>query len=310
MKNNVKFIAEVSSNHNRDIDRCFRFIEKAAESGCDAVKFQLFKIDKLFSKEILNKSKIHRDRKVWEQPLSFIPKLSKCAKNNNIEFSCTPFYIEAVKELENYVDFFKIASYELLWKELFIECVKTGKPLVFSTGMSTLSEVEKTLESIKGFKTNDVTVLKCTSAYPTPVTEANLSSLNVLKNKLKKYHNDFNLSYGFSDHTVSPNVINRAVNHYNCDVIEFHLDLEGKGEEFNSGHCWLPDQIKKVIDNLKIDFLADGSGIFGPTESEISDRDWRADPSDGLRPTIKKRKDFEQILYWYCPIWYELWDIK
>ena len=139
----VKFVAEVSSNHDRDIQRSKDFIKAASDIGCSGVKFQLFKIDQLFAPEILAKSEKVRKRKEWELPLEFIPVLSEYAHSLNLQFSCTPFYLEAVKELEPYVDFYKIASYELLWKELFIECVKTGKPLVFSTGMATIEEIKK-----------------------------------------------------------------------------------------------------------------------------------------------------------------------
>lgn len=289
----VNFTAEVSSNHNNNLERSLKFIDEASKSGCTSVKFQLFKIEELFSKEILSKSKTHRDRKKWELPIDFIPKLSNYTHKLGMLFSCTPFYLRAVKELEPYVDFYKIASYELLWKDLFIECAKTGKPLVFSTGMSTLEEIKSVLDEIKDLKTKDITVLKCTSAYPTPIAEANLSAINTLKVELKEYDKYFNLSFGYSDHTVSRNVINRAINHYNCDFIEFHLDLDGKGEEFSAGHCWLPEQIKEVINNINIDLSSDGDGVFGPTESERPDRLWRADPSDGLRPLKQIRETYE-----------------
>ena len=287
----LNFTAEVSSNHSRDLNRCYDFIDKASESGCHSVKFQLFKIDELFSSEILKNSKEHRERKNWELPLEFIPKLSKYSHDLGLQFSCTPFYIDAVKELEPYVDFYKIASYELLWKDLFIECVKTGKPLVFSTGMSTIEEIKDILNLIKDYKTKKITILKCTSAYPTPIEEANLSAIDTLKNELTEFNDIFDLSFGYSDHTVSKNVINRAVKHYNCEFIEFHLDIDGKGAEYDSGHCWLPNEIKNVIDNLNIDFSCDGDGVFGPTKSEANDRLWRADPFDGLRPLLETRKN-------------------
>ncbi len=280
----VKFIAEVSSNHNKDIDRSKKFVKAAAEIGCTGVKFQLFKIDKLFAPEILMKSEEHRKRKDWELPLEFIPELSKYAHELGIEFSCTPFYLEAVKELQPFVDFYKIASYELLWKELFQECALTGKPLVFSTGMATIGEIKAALGSIKGYKTKEITILKCTSAYPTPYNEANLAAINTLKYEIKGFNKYFDLDFGYSDHTVSKNVISRAIHHYNCSFIEFHLDIDGLGEEFRAGHCWLPGQIKSVIDEIKCDFETDGDGIVGPTKSELRDRNWRTDPSDGLRP--------------------------
>ena len=122
----IKFIAEVSSNHHRSIDRSFAFIDAAAEAGCQAVKFQLFRVEKLFASEILKKSEEHRKRKDWELPLDFIPKLAQRCKDNDIEFACTPFYLDAVSELDPFVDFYKIASYELLWDDLLAKCAQTG----------------------------------------------------------------------------------------------------------------------------------------------------------------------------------------
>ena len=121
------FIAEVSSNHSRDLGRALEFVEVAADIGCDAVKFQLFKIDKLFAAEILSKSENHRNRQNWELPLEFLPYIAERCKKRGIHFSCTPFYLDAVAELEPFVDFYKIASYELLWSDLFNECMNTKK---------------------------------------------------------------------------------------------------------------------------------------------------------------------------------------
>ena len=103
------FVAEVSSNHNRDLQRCFTFIDTAAAIGCDAVKFQLFKIEELFAPEILSKSAEHRKRKEWELPVDFLPYISARCREKNIQFSCTPFYLDAVAELLPYIDFYKIA---------------------------------------------------------------------------------------------------------------------------------------------------------------------------------------------------------
>ena len=97
---------------------------------------------------------------------------------------------------------------------------------------------------------------------------------------------------GWSDHSVSPAVLYRAIHAWGASTIEFHLDLEGKGEEFATGHCWLPSQIQAVIDTVKIDMTADGNGDKQPAPSELADRDWRADPEDGLRPLRKLRADW------------------
>lgn len=280
----TKFIAEVSSNHNRDLNRALKFVDAAAELGCDAVKFQLFKIDQLFAPEILERSADHRARKKWELPLEFLPELSERAHKKGIEFSCTPFYLDAVQELERYVDFYKVASYELLWHDLLKACAGTGKPLILSTGMSNENEVHAAINALAGLPTSEITILRCTSAYPTPVEEANISSLKTLRRSLDSFQKDLDLSFGWSDHTLSAGVIARAVFEYQAQVVEFHLDLEGEGHEYASKHCWLPRDIEPVIQMIRDGHAAAGDGRLAPTASEEPDREWRADPRDGLRP--------------------------
>ncbi len=91
-----RFVAEVSSNHSQDLGRCLLFIERAAELGCSAVKFQLFRMDRLFAPEILRHSPEHRQRSTWELPASFLPDLSDKCRASGIKFACTPFDLEAV----------------------------------------------------------------------------------------------------------------------------------------------------------------------------------------------------------------------
>ncbi|MBC8490728.1 MAG: N-acetylneuraminate synthase family protein [Bacteroidetes bacterium] len=289
----IDFIAEVSSNHNRDLYRMKDFIYASKKAGCSGVKFQLFKIDQLFSSEILSKSEIHRKRKDWELPEKYIPELAELCHSLNLKFSCTPFYLGAVDILEPYVDFYKIASYELLWHRLFEKCGNTGKPVIFSTGMAMMDEVEDAIKCLLKTKSKNITILHCNSAYPTPVEDANLAGINVLKEMISKLDiTDVNIKIGYSDHTVSEAVLFRAVHHYNIDFLEFHLDLDGKGEEYKSGHCWLPAQISEVISNINSGFMADGNKEFKPSSSEMPDRDWRADPTDGLRPLKNIRETF------------------
>jgi len=99
------FIAEISSNHNQDIERIQSLIEKAKNLGFDAVKFQLFKIDKLFSPEILSKSREHRRRKRWELPLEFIPKIKETSIDNEIELGDDKGHaMEIIKKAENILE--------------------------------------------------------------------------------------------------------------------------------------------------------------------------------------------------------------
>ena len=280
------FIAEVSSNHASNIDRCIDFIDCAADIGCDSVKFQLFKIEQLFAPEILEKSEKHRIRKRWELPLEFIPILAERCKYKEIQFSCTPFYLDAVKELEPYVDFYKIASYELLWDDLLAACAKSGKPVIISTGMANMKEINHAVEVLKINGCQEPTLLHCTSAYPTPHEEANLAAIETIRLAT-------GCQVGWSDHTVEPAVIQRAIHHWESKVIEFHLDLDGKGEEYETGHCWLPDEIAMVIQDVNKAFISDGTGVKEPVASEMSDRLWRAEPSDGLRPMLEIREKWK-----------------
>src|SRR5580698_85330 len=143
------FIAEASSNHGRDLDRALAFVDAAADSGCDAVKFQLFQIDKMFAPEILSQSPKHRARRQWELPIAHLAPLAEHCKTRGIQFSCTPFYIDAVRELEPFVDFYKVASYELLVTPLLQACAATGKPVVLSTGMATMEEIADAANTLK-----------------------------------------------------------------------------------------------------------------------------------------------------------------
>jgi len=286
MKNGPIFIAEASSNHGRDLDRALAFVDAAADAGCDAVKFQLFKIDRMFAPEILRQSPKHRARAEWELPLAHLKPLAEHCSARKIQFSCTPFYLEAVAELAPYVDFYKVASYELLVTDLLRACAATGKPIVLSSGMSTMEEITAAANTLKEAGARDITLLHCVSAYPTPASEANLAAIAAIRAAT-------GLPVGWSDHTRRPAVIERAVHHWGASCVEFHLDLDGEGAEYAAGHCWLPQEIAPVIARIRESLVADGQGFKGPQPSELSDREWRADPSDGMRPLLHIRQSYK-----------------
>jgi sialic acid synthase SpsE len=273
----VKFIAEVSSNHAQDLNRSLAFVDAAAACGFDAVKFQLFRVAQLFAPEILAKSPQHRRRIAWELPLEHLEPIARRCGERGVEFSCTPFYLDAVRELEPYVAFYKVASYELLWSDLLKACARTGKPVVISTGMSIMPEIKAAVAILGEAGATDVTVLHCVSAYPSPPEQSNLSAIEAIRRET-------GAKTGWSDHSRTPAVIERAVHHWNAATVELHLDLDGTGEEYHTGHCWLPEEIAPVIGRIRQGFLADGTGFKEPVAAELADREWRADPSDGLRP--------------------------
>lgn len=162
-------------------------------------------------------------------------------------------------------------------------CAETGKPIIISTGMATMAEIASAVNTIKSTGNKKFSLLHCVSSYPAPTAELNLSAIETLRKKFK-------CPVGWSDHSVSEEVIFRVAYKWGAEIVEFHLDLEGKGKEFHFGHCWLPHQIEKVIKGINSGFQADGDGIKKPVASEKKEREWRADPSDGLRPLLKTRK--------------------
>ena len=286
MQNVTQFVAEVSSNHHRDLARCLQFVDVAADIGCNAVKFQLFQIDQLFAPEILAKSPVHRARQAWELPVEFLPEIAGRCQQRQVLFSCTPFYLDAVEELLPYVDTYKVASYELLWDALLQACGQTKKPVVLSTGMATMEEIDHAVWVIFKAGCRNLTLLHCCSGYPTPVIDCNLRAIATMRHR-------WQLPVGWSDHSVSPAVIVRAVHCWQAAMVEFHLDLDGTGDEFKAGHCWLPEQMAPVIAMVRDGEAADGDGVKKPQASEVADGAWRADPSDGLRPLLATREAWQ-----------------
>ena len=278
----VRFIAEVSSNHHQDLERALAFVDAAADLGCDGVKFQLFRVRSLFAASVLERSAGHRARARWELPVAFLPHLSARCRTRGIDFGCTPFYLQGVSHLAPFVDFYKIASYEILWKALFDQCAKTKKPVAFSTGISTIEEVDAAVSWLRDADA-DFEIYHCVSSYPTLPEACNLAAIETLKTR-------YACRVGWSDHSADPAVIHRAVGRFGADMVEFHLDLDGAGAEYPGGHCWLPAEIAPVINDIKGGRIAagapeadgDGRKVFQPGEAD--ERQWRADPSDGLRP--------------------------
>lgn len=281
---NIKFIAEVCSNHNGNLKRCLKFVDIAKKLNCYAIKFQLFTIPNLYSSDAKKLYKNAQKKRKRELPRKFIPIISNYCKRKKIKFCCTPFDVDSSEYLKKYVDFFKIASYELSWPTLLERCARSKKPVVLSTGMSNLNEVKKAVKTLRANKCKKLSLLHCVSSYPASVSSCNLNSINFMKKK-------FNCEVGWSDHTVNPLLIYSAIRNHGAQIIEFHIDLDGKGWEFASGkHCWLPNQIKEVIDYLNKEKITDGALKKNYSHDEKKERRFRADPTDGLRPLKIFRK--------------------
>ena len=272
------FIAEVGSNHNQDLSRYLKLIDTAAEIGCGAVKFQLFKIDQMYAPEVLARDKKLQALKSRELPLEFIPEIEKRCRENDLNFICSPFYLDAVKQLKPFVYAFKIGSFELLWLDLIKKCGDTGKPVILSTGMADLPEINEAMTA----SGQNPLLLHCVSSYPLDIRNSNLRAIGTLQRS-------FGARVGWSDHSVSEAVISRAVFKWGAVCVEFHLDLDGSGLEFGNGHCWLPMRAKAMVDLVYNGQSADGDGIKIPDLSELENIKWRADAQDGMRPQKELR---------------------
>lgn len=278
----MKFIAEISSNHEKDLRRAKELIATAKSSGFDAVKFQLFKIDELFAPEVLLNSSSHRERRNWELPIEWLPELKATCDEFDIEFGITPFYLKAVAESLPYVDFFKIASYELTWHRLIHEAASTKKPIYISSGMANLEEIQSGIDVAKNTGNLNIHAMHCVSRYPAEGATLNLSAIETMRHRL-------GVPVGWSDHSCSISAIVSSVLRWNADCIEMHIDLDGTGSEFAPGHCWLPRDAENAISLCKHAVEMDGDGTKAPSVCEQEERSWRADPSDGLRPFLAVR---------------------
>ena len=290
------FIAEISSNHNGQTARALALIDKAAEIGCTAVKFQLFRMDKLYTPEVLAHSRYRflERRRAWELPLEWLPLLAQHSHANGLKFGCTPFYPQAVSQLVQLVDFFKIASYNLLDLNLIKLIAATGKPVILSTGMGHWDEIITAIDALHGNGCSQLTILYCVSKYPCQPTDLNLSEVTHLRRAAEIFGDGCGL--GWSDHSASPGIIYRMVIGERLNTVEFHLDLDGAGWEYDIGHCWLPEQMRGVISAIneaaRVGYRATPT-LRGQVEPvQDNEKFWRADPGDGLRPLKEIRGGF------------------
>jgi len=265
----VKFIADIGSNHNRDLDRIYCLIKTAKEVGCWAVKFQLFRPDDLYRELTAER---RAELELASLPWEFIPQIAKWCKEFDLVFGCTPFSIEAVDYLAPYVDYFKISSYEILRLNLIRWCARYGKPIHISTGMADLSEIYAARGAAN--RAEDIELYHCRADYPTKY-------YNCVLHYLDSY-----LYNGWSDHSCEEGVIYQAVAK-GIEHVEFHIDLEDMaGNESQHGHVWPPSKIKHVIQTAQIMDEADASCDYEMITEE--ERNQRADPLDGKRPRILK----------------------
>ncbi|QTL96939.1 polysaccharide biosynthesis protein [Iocasia frigidifontis] len=251
-------IAEAGSNHNGDINLAKELIDIAVNAKVDAIKFQTFTGETLF-KENLEAQKIVEKYKL---PLEWHKELKDYAENNDIIFMTTPFYPEAVGMAEKLnIDAYKIASGDLTYYSLLELIAEKRKPIILSTGISNLFEVEKAVEKIYSRGNEEIILLHCVSNYPTDPKNVNLKVISTLKNK-------FNIPVGFSDHTMGIEVSIAAIA-MGANVIEKHFTISRDMEGMDHFYALEPDELKNMVDGIRKIELAMGHGQKEPAEEEI-----------------------------------------
>lgn len=264
-------IAEIGINHNGDINLAKELIDTAAETGCDAVKFQKRTIEEVYTKEELDKPRespwgtTNRDQKEGlEFSYDQYVELEKYTKNKGLDFiiSCWDITSVGLVEANLDVDYHKVASALLTDKDFLLSLKKTNKPVILSTGMSTQEEVDKAIE-VLGDKV--VQILACTSTYPTKANEINLNYIKTLKEKYP------NLKVGFSNHYSGALACHGAVVS-GAEVIEFHItkDRTMYGSD-QAASIENVDALVSGIRNLEL-MMGDGKKIVYEDEKPIANK--------------------------------------
>ena len=242
-------IAEAGVNHNGDINLAKKLIDIASNAGADAVKFQTFKAEKLVLQDTdkaeyqmkstgSEESQYHMLKKL-ELTESDFEELKTYAEKKNIIFLSTPFDNESVDFLDNIgVPLFKIASGEITNLPLLQHIAKKNKPVILSTGMATLGEIEEALYTLLNEGLRDIIILHCITSYPAKAEEANL-------NVIKTLRSCFKLPVGLSDHTLGIN-ISLAARVLGACVIEKHFTLDNKLPGPDHGASLDPEELRAL----------------------------------------------------------------
>tara|TARA_B100000073_G_C23737667_1_gene572757 strand:- start:2066 stop:3070 length:1005 start_codon:yes stop_codon:yes gene_type:complete len=266
-------IAEAGVNHNGNLKLAFKLIEAAAEAGADVVKFQSFQAQKLaiadaekapYQKETTGASEnqlamLQKLELTQEQHLHLI---DHC-KKRGIEFLSTAFDSNSLRLLENFnLKRFKIPSGEITNLPYLRKIAAYKKPLILSTGMANLGDIEAAIEALEqaGSTRNQITVLHCTTEYPAPENEVNLRAMQSIATA-------FDVAVGYSDHTNGIAVSIAAVA-MGATVIEKHLTLDQTMEGPDHKASLEPDQFAMMIQSIRTVEEAMGDGVKRPTASE------------------------------------------
>lgn len=259
-------IAEAGANHNRSFEQAISLIDVAKESGADAVKFQTYSSETLYSKftpDFANYKNLPKLIKDIEIPREWQPDLKKYCDENDIEFMSTPFDEKAVDELVSIgVKRLKIAGFESTDLR-FVDMVCSAKlPIIVSIGIGANIKLIDTILNIAGkHAIDDVTFLHCNNAYPTPPSDVNM-------NTIQEMSTDKRYKTGFSDHTTSPFTPALAVS-AGATVIEKHFTLSKFLKGPDHPFALEPHELKTMVDHIRYAETCMGKKNSNFTESEL-----------------------------------------
>jgi N-acetylneuraminate synthase/N,N'-diacetyllegionaminate synthase len=264
-------IAEAGVNHNGDINLAKKLIDAAKDAGADAVKFQTFKAENVVVKDAEKAEYQKETTGIEESQYEMIKKLeltdedfeelADYAKKKGILFLSSPFNKESVDLLEEInVPAFKVGSGEITNFPLLRYIAKKGKPVILSTGMSTLGEVEEALDIIRSEGIEEGILLHCASNYPARIEDINLRAMETLKQVFK-------IPVGFSDHTLGITASIAAVASGAC-VIEKHFTLDRNLPGPDHKASLEPDKLREMVKAIRDVEKALGDGIKRPTKDE------------------------------------------
>lgn len=270
-KDNLFIIAELSANHNNDLNLAVKTIESIAKSGADAVKVQTFTADSL-TLNVNNEYFGPRKEGLWKGrtlydlytegalPYEWHETLKKAAIKNRLLFFSSPFAKKDVDFLETLdVPMYKIASFEITDIPLIEYVASKNKPIIISTGIADKEDIQLALETCRKVGNNDITLLKCTSEYPATAEMANLLAIPDLKAR-------FNVRVGLSDHTMGSTVPIAAVA-LGATVIEKHFILERNIGGIDSSFSMEPKEFAEMVESCKQAYSA-----LGKVSYELTNR--------------------------------------
>jgi len=265
MRNKVFFVAEISANHCGNFQLAKKLIKCAKVNGADAVKLQTYTADTMTLKSDKKYFKINqglwKGYNLWNlydkarTPLEWHKKLFQYGKSLGIKVFSTPFDITAVDFLEKLnCPIYKIASFEMTDLNLVKKVSQTKKPIIISTGMANLQEIETTFKVAKKSGAKDITLLYCVSNYPSSINDFNLNNIRILKNKFK-------CKVGISDHSTDNRVAIAAIAS-GAEVIEKHIALDNQKKGLDINFSLKGKEIKKLRNDVDVAFKLLGKKSF------------------------------------------------